>query len=423
MKFKLKHWITLISITAGITAYGYIYQSSPSLSISPYPDGKNFAFTIVDDPDGTKLNETNPVYDFLDSIGFRTTIACWVYKPVDVSGLPDQKEQLESDTLENDAYLEFIKKYKQKGFEIALHTVTAGNDNRETTREGYEKFKEIFLEYPKINIMHSKNRENIYWGENVFTNLLLKLAVGLYDRVSYGGEDPDSPYFWGDICKNKTSYIRLWGTSDINTLKFNPSMPYHDVNKPFVNYWFSFSDGYNVYFFNKLLSAANVKKLVKERGICIVYTHFAAGFCKKNPNNGMYILNSDTKRELSYLSRQKEGWFAPVSDILDRLLEIKNISVAQKGRSVVIYNRNRYIIKGVTFIVRPFMKYEDELGKKLTASEEGEIIIGDFQPKEKKVIYIADNLRLIKLPQAPDFLEYVNLVWQRVKILLLEHRG
>jgi len=89
---------------------------------------------------------------------------------------------------------------EKKGFEVSLHTVTSGNDKREDTIKGYEKFKALFGTYPKINIMHSRNRENIYWGRKVFKNSLLRFLVGIYDKTDYSGEDINSPYFWGDIC-------------------------------------------------------------------------------------------------------------------------------------------------------------------------------------------------------------------------------
>ena len=165
-----------------------------------------------------------------------------------------------------------------------MHTVSAGNDLRERTIEGYEKFKLFFGKYPKINIMHSNNLENIYWGKKVVNNGVLKKIIGMLSKKSnlpYSGEIPESNYFWGDILKAKTKYVRLWGTTDINTLKFNPSMPYHDPKKPFVNYWFSFSDGYDVEIFNKLISDQNIKKLKKERGTSIVYTHFSSNFTQE----------------------------------------------------------------------------------------------------------------------------------------------
>ena len=203
--------------------------------------------------------------------------------------------------------------------------------------------------------MHSKNLEDIYWGRNVFKNPLLRLLVGIYDKTAFNGENPDSPYFWGDVCKEKTKYVRLWGTSDINTFKFNPSMPYYDESKPYVNYWFSFSDGYSGKYFRRLLSFQNIKRLAKERGASIVYVHFAAGFCDKTEKG--YTLNDTIKNELAYLAQQKEGWFIPAGALLNRLSQIKNVLLEKKGHNLEVTNHNRETVYDVTLVSRPSLPY------------------------------------------------------------------
>ena len=312
-----------------------------NIEISPYPDGKNFAFTVTDDPDGSRLEAIRPLYDFIDSLGIKTTIAVWVQVPVKTHTLTDVKKMhYPGDSCDKKEYLEYVKSLQNKGFEIALHTVSAGDDIRERTIEGYEKFKSLFGKYPKINIMHSNNLENIYWGKKVVNNRALKKIIGLLSEKSnlpYSGEIPESEYFWGDILKANTKYVRLWGTTDINTLKFNPSMPYHDPKKPFVNYWFSFSDGYNVEIFNKLISEENIKKLKKERGTSIVYTHFSSNFMQKN-NDGVFHLNEIFKDRMEKLAGDKQGWFVPASEILDRLLLNKKVKVFQIDNGIIIVN-------------------------------------------------------------------------------------
>ncbi|MDX2322636.1 MAG: hypothetical protein QNK26_18785, partial [Moritella sp.] len=57
---------------------------------------------------------------------------------------------------------------------------------------------------------------------------------------------------------------------------------------------------------------ANIRKLQKDGGLCVVYTHFASGFI----NNGK--LDETFKNNLDFLSQQN-GWFAPASEILDYL--------------------------------------------------------------------------------------------------------
>jgi len=70
--------------------------------------------------------------------------------------------------------------------------------------------------------------------------------------------------------------------------------------------------------------------LLQEQGCCIVYTHFGAGFMTKGR------LNPQTIHLLKTLA-QKNGWFVPVSELLDFLLEQKpkpEISRLEKKRLV-----------------------------------------------------------------------------------------
>jgi hypothetical protein len=92
-------------------------------------------------------------------------------------------------------------------------------------------------------------------------------------------------------------------------------MPYHDPQRPYVNFWFSASDGGNVTLFNRLLLKDNVDRLAREGGICIVYTHFGNGFVSSDGT-----VNGDTMERLQYLA-SKNGYFVPVRKLLDYMRE------------------------------------------------------------------------------------------------------
>lgn len=391
--------------------------------VSPYPDGKNFAFTITDDPDYSKVKKIKPVYDLLLKNGFKTTLGVWVKEAQNTNGLPEEKGFYDyGETCQRKEYFAFVRNLQREGFEIALHTVSGGNDYREDTKEGYEEFKRLFGSYPKINIMHSNNLENIYWGKNIFRNGFLRKIMGLLSykcQLPFGGENEKSPYFWGDICREKTKYVRLWGTSDINTLKFNPSMPYHDIENPYVNYWFSFSDGYNAEYFKKLLSDKNIKKLVKERGVCIVYTHFSDGFSEKQ-GDGTYIVKEPIRIQIEILSRQKEGWFAPASEILDRLLAMKKVIIQQKGKLILIFNYNGFPIPGITLLTKPGRVLYGYKGDIYTANEDGEISIGALGTGEIFGLYTSGKNKYMRL-KSVGILEKTRLIFERTKILLFSH--
>ena len=105
----------------------------------------------------------------------------------------------------------------------------------------------------------------------------------------------------------------ILSSGETNLLRVNPTMPYRDPKKTFVNYWFSSCEGADVNSFNQLLSSRNQESLEREGGVCIIYTHFADGFVKDGK------VNPKTEELLTELSR-RNGWFVPVSTLLDHLL-------------------------------------------------------------------------------------------------------
>lgn len=272
-----------------------------------WPDGKKFAFTIIDDTDNGTVENTKPIYDLLAELELFTTKTVWSYAPRD--------DRFTGEALENQRYLEFIRELKNKGFEIAFHNTGSGEFVREEIISGLEKYKDVLGEYPKMHINHGNNKDTIYWGYKRYgfpLNLLFKLIYG--KKRSFLGEVQGSEYFWGDLCKQHVKYIRNHVFSGINTIKYDCNMPYRQKHKQdYSNYWFSSSDGENSELFSKLLSKANVDELENENGCCIVYTHFAYGFVDENGK-----VNKDFEERLRYLS-SKNGWFVPASELLDYL--------------------------------------------------------------------------------------------------------
>jgi hypothetical protein len=305
--------------------------SQEKVVIEPYPPGFDFAFTITDDPDDGWLEQKRIVYNFLDSIGMKTSMGVWVFNNKRGSGNLVYYNQGVS--LENPEFADYAKKMKSRGFELFLHTVTGGNDLRQETIAGFEAYFRIFGEYPHHWINHFTNYDNIYWGYKRFNNSLIRKLYRWYLPIEFQGDYPDSPYFWGDLCKKHITYVRGWATSDINTLKFNPNMPYHDPNKPYVKYWYACSDGAERVKFNKLINKKNIDRLIREKGTAIIYTHFAKGFVDREGN-----LNEETKQLLSYVSSHKNGWFVPVNIIMERLESLKSIKVYEENDRYVIVN-------------------------------------------------------------------------------------
>src|SRR5262249_23439651 len=118
-------------------------------------------------------------------------------------------------------------------------------------------------------ICHAKNAENPYWHEKVAPRGPAQRLLKLASHYQCSGEDPDSPYFWGDLCLAKVRHIRLFRTRSVNTLAENPSMPYFDPEKPRVTGWFaatkrSFADA---------TAPAALERLTREHGLCVLYQY------------------------------------------------------------------------------------------------------------------------------------------------------
>jgi hypothetical protein len=288
--------------------------SSSSLA---YPGGKRFAFTIIDDTDVATVANVQPIYQLLDELGMRTTKTVW---PV---GCPEGSPNYStSETLEDVEYLAFVQRLAARGFEITWHCATMESSLRERTIRGLDRFREIFGHYPRIHPNHSFNRENVYWGGDRFDVALLRLIFGPLSRIGakhFAGHDPASPYWWGDLCREHIEYGRNLTFDEINLLRINPSLPYQDPRRPLVRWWFSATDAEDVIAFNRMLRPENLDRLERERGICIVATHFGKRFVKDGQ------VNAETKAVLADLSR-REGWFPTVSTLLDWLREQRNPS-------------------------------------------------------------------------------------------------
>jgi hypothetical protein len=273
-----------------------------------FPENKTFAFSVVDDTDLATVANVRPVYDLLNELGLRTTKTVWVRK-----SLNSDPAWASSQTLEDEDYLAFVLELQRRGFEIALHTAAPGTSLRSETISAYQTFKKIFGNYPKINTNHSSNVENIYWGRDRLDAPFLQALYGkLTGWNRFWGHVESSEFFWGDICQKHTKYLRNFTFKSVNTLGVNPGMPYHDRRRPFVNYWFSSSDGADVERFSRLVSERNQERLVREGGCCIVYTHFGKGFVKREKLDATW---EGLMRSLA----QKNGWFVPASELLDFL--------------------------------------------------------------------------------------------------------
>lgn len=288
-----------------------------------WPGGKDFAFTIFDDPDLDTVENVATIYSFLGDLGLRTTKAVW---PVRGNGTP----KVGGATCEDEQYLKRILSLKEQGFEIALHNATYHTSSRQETVRGLETFYQLFGHHPYSMANHTGCNEGIYWGNSRLSGL----QKGIYNVLHFSrhnvhqGHVETSPLFWGDLCRQRIKYVRNFVFGDINTLRACPAMPYYDPARPYVNYWFAASEGPRIDSFNAILSEDNQEKLAREGGACILYTHFASGFLEIGKINNRF------KVQMERLSKMN-GWFVPARTLLDHILSTRghhSISSSERNR-------------------------------------------------------------------------------------------
>jgi hypothetical protein len=273
-----------------------------------WPQGRKFAFTIFDDTDWATVENVKPVYDLLANLGMRTTKSVWVFRG-------ERKPRNGGMTCEDGEYLEWVLSLQDQGFEVGLHNAAPGTSRREQTREALGRFRELFGDQKIVHSNHTGCLEDIYWGDarlSGWRRALYNVLTRGRRHELFRGHIEGDPLFWGDLCQERVRYVRNFLFDDLNTLAMCPEMPYHDPAKPYVNFWFASTIGASLTSFLKNFTRTKVDRLVDEGGLCIAYVHFAAGFVRDGQ------VKPEFRKRMEYIA-SKDGWFAPVSEVLDFL--------------------------------------------------------------------------------------------------------
>lgn len=254
------------------------------------------------------VQNTGPVYEFLASLGIVTTKSVWP--------LPHNDDGVTwGDSCADNQYLAWTQSLQSQGFEIGLHNVSATSTERSHIELGLKKFKEHFGSSPKTLANHAECRDTIYWADSRFSGWV-RNTYNLLTRFKKAGQSAGhvqgSPFFWGDLCKNKIRYVRNFVFKEINTLGACPEMPYHDPDRPYVNAWFASSNGTDVETFLKCVTPESINQLEESGGACIIYTHLARGFYEHGRLNPQFV------KTMKYLAG-RPGWFVPAGTLLDFL--------------------------------------------------------------------------------------------------------
>lgn len=275
-----------------------------------WPDRRDFAFTIVDDPDMQTTAIGREVYSFLESTGLRTTRLSWPLAPTRLISAKD-------DTCGLPEHVDWLRRLHAAGFEIGFHNATFHTSTRAETIAALERFHELFGAEPSILANHFENAEGMYWGSarlSGWRRLVYNAATRWRNENRFFGHTPGHELFWGDLCRQHVRYVRNFVFRNIDTLEACPFMPYHDPRREYVQDWFASSDGGNRDSFVDMLSERNQDFLEERGGACVLYTHFGFGFVQDGK------LDPRVQQLVKRLSR-KRGWFVPASALLDYIRE------------------------------------------------------------------------------------------------------
>jgi hypothetical protein len=300
------------------------------------PDGYDAGIAISDDPDNGSFESFKRIYDVLADLGFPTTRSMWVWPAEEPTGTPPITGGFFAPVLSEPSCLEYCRTLHEKGFELCLHGASSGNNTRQRTLEALE-FQEATFGPNTTFICHSKNAENLYWDSRCIHGRIAQALLRRYSDNQCFGEVPDSRYFWGDVCRQKVRYIRLFRTNHVNTLAFNPSMPYHDFHKPFVNYWFSATKTY----LPRVAEAPALDGLCAQHGLSLLYQYMHKYVGKDG------AIDPRVVDALTRLAADDRILAKPVSWMLNRLAGFKLLFTAVAGDTTYLVNASTNPIDSV----------------------------------------------------------------------------
>ncbi|MEX0768741.1 MAG: hypothetical protein WD029_09740, partial [Microthrixaceae bacterium] len=193
-------------------------SETPVSQSSFLPTGFKFGFSIFDDTDWTTLRNGPAVYELFNELGFAITKSVWVDEP-------GAQRTTGGSTCEDPDYLRWVLDLQAQGHEIGYHNATDRSSTREQTIAALDKFEKLFGHKPRCGADHAANAEAMYAGSarvSGATAAAYRLAQRVLQphRPSFTGHDPNSTYFWGDICSERIDYWRgfSFAETDLRTV-------------------------------------------------------------------------------------------------------------------------------------------------------------------------------------------------------------
>jgi hypothetical protein len=383
--------------------------------LSPYPEGFDFAFTIVHDADNAYSKRLRPLYDVFDALGIKTSITVFAF-----GHLSEKETSLKGDfwsrkgvPLSDSVELEFYKSLTKNGHEIGLHTASDLSDTRDVMIKAFEYFNQKFGYYPPLYVEHrsednleciqreGNNPESNYYVIDILNKYqpwvwcITPSAIPYEGRGEYFNLLKDTPkYFNSDLVKLYYTAKNFIKTGRWNLQFGENHLLIFENNTPFDHY-VTARYGLNKTFrrtgrsenahgagFLKWYTKKNIDQLAKDRGLAIVYTHLNSGWLDPETKK----MSTDIEDVLTYIS-EKDVWLAPATKILDRFRALEYINLVYSHEWLKIINTSNSKFTGITLISnsKKHLYADGEIVKK---NENKEVLIGEINPRETLIYEI-----------------------------------
>ncbi len=356
------------------------YDPRDDWSISLFPDGYSFAFTIVSDADAAYSRRLEPLFEVFDEFGFKITVTVFTFwadwtsngkiwldwiKNRDSDGffapnsvpLMDEKER------------EFYIQLSARGHEIGMHTPSETSNTRADVIRAFEYFKEVFGCYPGVYVEHAVTRNK--------------------DAQASEGSKPGSTHFTTDLLNSYEPWVwvdddcgvpdkhhsRFYDILAVNGSPFNTvAAERYGIAKAFLRtgkWREADGDGFLSWY-----SEGNIDALEKDRGLALVYMHLDSKWLDVETRK----MRTPIKERLRYLA-SKNGWFAPAGVILDRARAVHKLKLYHTKNSLKLVNTGSDIIDGLTLTSNRNKSLLDR-EKEWKPGRRGDIVLGTIHPGE-----------------------------------------
>ncbi|MCB0959401.1 MAG: hypothetical protein KDB04_07745, partial [Acidimicrobiales bacterium] len=243
-----------------------------------WPGGARFAVAIVDDTDRTTLANGPLVYDLLTEHGIVATKTVWM---LDAPG----GGRTGGASCADPAYLRWVLELQGAGHEVGFHGARDGTADRAATLEALDAFRQAFGHDPRIGADHSGSAQALHWGPARLSGARAR-AYGAATRVlwqddlHFDGDDPASPRYWGDLCRDRIRYWRNFTFRTSNVLDVVPWGAYRDPERPSAARWYAATEAPHLRPFLRAIAPDRLDRVEASGGACLLYTHFGTDFVR-----------------------------------------------------------------------------------------------------------------------------------------------